>query len=79
MERTQRYVELAEAAARQGSDVDAGDELSAYWQREAQIHATLAVAVALHELRNMLARDPSHKDSDAFIRVAGHVFTEPGE
>jgi len=76
MEALEKYVQRAQACAASGSGEwrDEDPDAATYWQREAQIEATLAVAAALHDLRTML----SDQDAEAFIRVAGHVFTEPG-
>jgi len=80
MDAVEKFIASAEKCVTSAIDVTPGSdsgtsEREQFWLQEAQVHATLAVAAALHELRQMFARDPSAQDSGAFIRVAGRVET----
>jgi hypothetical protein len=79
MDSAEQYAKWAHACVDSASEIDERDDRAEvrveYWQREAQVMATLAVAAALHELRTMLVRD-NDPDAGAFIRVAGRITTE---
>jgi len=80
MEAFEGHVADAHKCVTAAIDVSPGSEPGTaererYWIAEAQVHATLAVAAALHELRTMLVRD-NDPDAGAFIRVAGRITTE---
>ena len=79
MDTTEAYVDRAERCAQLAGD-EGDPNIERYWQREAQIHATLALVAAVVDVREALEARGADNQDEIDRAIAEHevaIFNDP--